>query len=103
VSSLAQTALVGAVRVYRFALSPWLGSSCRFAPTCSAYALEALETHGAAIGAALTVGRIARCHPWCAGGIDTVPTGRPRLLSALLGRAALADTVQPSPAETTRP
>ena len=99
-SSWPQAALVGAVRAYRFALSPWLGSACRFAPTCSAYALEALETHGAALGAALTVGRLGRCHPWCAGGFDPVPAKRPGLLSALLGRATRGDTVQPTPAET---
>jgi len=99
-SSLAQAALAGAVRAYRFVLSPWLGNSCRFAPTCSAYALEAIETHGAALGVALTVGRIGRCHPWCAGGVDPVPASRPGFLSALLGRAGPADTVQPAPAET---
>ena len=88
-----QAALIGAVRAYRFALSPWLGSACRFTPTCSAYALEALETHGAGLGVALSVGRIGRCHPWCAGGFDPVPARRPRLFSALLGRAAIADAV----------
>jgi len=90
-SSWPQAVLVGAVRAYRFALSPWLGSACRFEPTCSAYALEALEKHGAAAGAALTVGRIARCHPWCAGGIDPVPAARPRFFTGLLARAANAE------------
>jgi putative membrane protein insertion efficiency factor len=85
-----QAMLVGVVRAYRFFLSPWLGSACRFAPTCSAYALDALEMHGAALGTALTIGRIGRCHPWCAGGIDPVPVGTPRFFSALLGRAAHA-------------
>lgn len=98
-STWPQATLVGAVRAYRFALSPWLGNSCRFAPTCSAYALEALQTHGAALGVALSVGRIGRCHPWCAGGIDPVPARRPGFLSALLGRAALADT-PPATADT---
>ncbi|HEY2559193.1 MAG TPA: membrane protein insertion efficiency factor YidD [Caldimonas sp.] len=91
-----QAALIGLVRVYRFALSPWLGSACRFAPTCSAYALEALETHGATIGVALTVGRIGRCHPWCAGGIDPVPAAPPRFFTALLGRAPVAETAPPA-------
>ena len=90
-SSWPQAVLVGAVRAYRFALSPWLGSACRFEPTCSAYALEALEKHGAAAGAALAVGRIARCHPWCAGGIDPVPAARPRFFTRLLARAANAE------------
>jgi putative membrane protein insertion efficiency factor len=97
-SSWPQAVLVGAVRAYRFALSPWLGSACRFEPTCSAYALEALEKHGAAAGAALTVGRIARCHPWCAGGIDPVPAAPPRFFTGLLARAANAQPpAQPRP------
>lgn len=72
--------LTGLVRGYRFFLSPWLGSSCRFEPTCSAYSLEALEAHGAAAGTYLTLGRLVRCHPWCDGGHDPVPTHLPRLL-----------------------
>lgn len=83
-----QRLLIGLVRLYRFALSPWLGSSCRFEPTCSAYALEALSAHGAAAGSVLVVSRLARCHPWCAGGHDPVPAEPPRLFTALLGRAA---------------
>jgi len=71
--SCPQAALIGAVRAYRFFLSPWLGNACRFEPTCSAYALEALGRHGAGAGLALTVGRIGRCHPWCQGGFDPVP------------------------------
>ena len=86
-SSLPQAALMGAVRAYRFFLSPWLGSACRFEPTCSAYALEALARHGAAAGTALTFGRIARCHPWCDGGLDPVPASPPPLFTALLRRA----------------
>ncbi len=65
--------LIGLVRAYRLALKPWLGSACRFEPTCSAYALEALQRHGAARGAALGAWRLARCHPWCDGGLDPVP------------------------------
>lgn len=76
--------LIGLVKGYRFLLSPWLGSACRFTPTCSAYSLEALERHGAAVGSYLTVARLARCHPWCDGGIDSVPDQPPRLLSRLL-------------------
>jgi putative membrane protein insertion efficiency factor len=70
---LPQRLLIAIVQAYRLLLSPWLGSGCRFSPTCSAYALTALEQHGAAYGSALTVWRIARCHPWCAGGLDPVP------------------------------
>lgn len=85
-TSLPQRLLMATVRSYRFLLSPWLGSSCRFEPTCSAYALQALERHGAAAGTALTVGRIARCHPWCAGGHDPVPAAPPRLFTSLWSR-----------------
>jgi putative membrane protein insertion efficiency factor len=91
-----QAALIGAVRGYRFFLSPWLGSACRFAPTCSAYALEALDRHGAAAGLALTVGRIGRCHPWCAGGLDPVPASPPRLFTALLGHERRATAARAS-------
>ena len=61
------------VRAYRLVGSPWLGRACRFDPTCSAYALEALERHGAVRGGWLALRRIARCHPWGGSGIDDVP------------------------------
>lgn len=67
-------ALMALVRGYRLLLSPWLGSGCRFTPTCSAYALEALERHGALRGSGLTAWRLVRCGPWCAGGHDPVPS-----------------------------
>lgn len=76
--------LMALVRAYRFFLSPWLGSACRFEPTCSLYALEALRQHGALTGSRLTVGRLLRCHPWCAGGHDPVPLQPPRLFTRLL-------------------
>jgi putative membrane protein insertion efficiency factor len=76
--------LVGGVRLYRLLLSPWLGNACRFEPTCSVYAIGALEQHGAFVGSAMAVGRIARCHPWCAGGLDPVPAEPPRLFRALI-------------------
>jgi len=66
------------VRGYRLLLSPWIGSACRFEPTCSVYSLQALEQHGAAAGSYLTVRRLARCHPWCEGGLDPVPQELPR-------------------------
>jgi uncharacterized protein len=65
--------LIQLVQAYRLLLSPWLGSACRFEPTCSIYALQALETHGAGHGSYLILRRLARCHPWCAGGLDPVP------------------------------
>ncbi|GAA4426956.1 membrane protein insertion efficiency factor YidD [Acidovorax lacteus] len=70
--------LIGIVRAYRLLLSPWLGSACRFEPTCSVYSLQALERHGAAAGSYLTLRRLARCHPWCDGGLDPVPDELPR-------------------------
>jgi putative membrane protein insertion efficiency factor len=75
--------LMGVVRAYRFFLSPWLGSACRFTPTCSLYALQALEQHGAAAGSYLAARRLLRCHPMCAGGHDPVPDQPPRLFSFL--------------------
>jgi len=71
------------VRGYRLLLSPWLGSSCRFEPTCSAYALQALDTHGAAAGTYMTVHRLMRCQPWCQGGHDPIPEQAPHLFTAL--------------------
>jgi uncharacterized protein len=72
--NLPQRLLLAFVRSYRLLLKPWLGNTCRFEPTCSAYALQALSQHGAARGGALAAWRIARCHPLCAGGCDPVPT-----------------------------
>ncbi|MBB5222883.1 hypothetical protein HNP73_002830 [Amaricoccus macauensis] len=65
------------VRAYRLVLSPWVGHSCRFQPTCSAYALEALGRHGALRGSWLTARRLCRCHPWGASGFDPVPPQGP--------------------------
>ena len=70
---LPRQALMLVVRAYRLLLSPSLGSACRFEPTCSAYALQALERHGAAQGSYLCLRRLVRCHPWCDGGHDPVP------------------------------
>ncbi len=61
------------IRAYRLVLSPWLGLNCRFLPTCSAYAIEALEAHGALRGGWLAVRRILRCHPAGGSGYDPVP------------------------------
>lgn len=81
--------LIAMVRGYRLLLSPSLGNACRFAPTCSAYAIDALSEHGAALGTALALGRIARCHPWCAGGLDPVPPRPLRLFTSLLARTSV--------------
>jgi uncharacterized protein len=66
-------ALVFLVRAYQVGLSPLLPASCRYYPSCSAYAIQALEKHGAARGGWLAVKRILRCHPFHAGGFDPVP------------------------------
>ncbi len=71
-SALQKTAL-SIIRAYRYFLSPWLGFHCRFQPTCSGYAKEALQRHGVYKGAYLSLRRVLRCHPWHPGGIDFVP------------------------------
>ena len=76
--------LIGLVKAYRLLLSPWLGNSCRFEPTCSVYAVGALERHGALAGSYLTVKRLGRCGPWCEGGHDPVPLQPPALFSRLI-------------------
>ena len=65
--------LLGLIAVYRRLISPLLGPHCRFAPSCSAYAAEAIRTHGGLRGGWMAVKRVARCHPWSAGGVDRVP------------------------------
>ena len=61
------------VRVYQWTLRPFIGAHCRFEPSCSAYAIEALQTHGAVRGAGLSARRVLRCNPWNEGGLDPVP------------------------------
>jgi hypothetical protein len=78
-----QQLLILLVRGYRLLLKPWLGNACRFEPTCSAYALQALQEHGALVGSSLAGARLLRCHPWCDGGCDPVPAQAPRLFSRL--------------------
>jgi putative membrane protein insertion efficiency factor len=65
--------LVWILRAYQLVLSPMLGQNCRFYPSCSSYAIEALQVHGAARGSALAARRVCRCHPWNDGGFDPVP------------------------------
>lgn len=68
-----KTLLLALLRIYQYLLSPWVGQHCRFHPTCSEYAREAIETHGTLRGAWLAARRLSRCHPWHAGGLDPVP------------------------------
>ena len=65
--------LLAALRVYQTVLSPWLGNQCRFYPTCSEYARQAVEAHGSLRGSGLAVKRLCKCHPWHPGGFDPVP------------------------------
>jgi uncharacterized protein len=67
------------IRLYQLTLSPLLGPACRFYPSCSQYALEAVERFGVARGAYLTLARLGRCHPWHPGGFDPVPPAQARL------------------------
>ncbi|MCW5222818.1 membrane protein insertion efficiency factor YidD [Verminephrobacter aporrectodeae] len=93
-----QRLLIGLVKGYRCFLSPWLGSACRFEPTCSAYAQQALAQHGAAAGSHLALRRLLRCHPWCDGGHDPVPPQplpRGKRLFSRLG----SSRIQPSSAK----
>ena len=68
-----QHLLVGLIRCYQLLLSPFLGNQCRFTPTCSQFAREAVEQHGALKGSWMAMRRVARCHPWHPGGHDPVP------------------------------
>jgi putative membrane protein insertion efficiency factor len=72
--SRTQRVLVALIGGYRRAISPLLPSACRFHPSCSAYAADAIVTHGTLRGISLAAMRLLRCHPWCEGGIDPVPS-----------------------------
>ena len=81
---------VALIRFYQLAISPWTASSCRFYPSCSQYALIAIERHGILRGGWLAVRRLGRCHPWTPGGVDHVPPARHR------------DAALPTPSTPTR-
>jgi len=68
--------LIGLLRLYRLLISPLYGQVCRYYPSCSAYALEAVTVHGSVRGSWLAARRLARCHPWAPGGVDHVPPPR---------------------------
>jgi putative membrane protein insertion efficiency factor len=83
--------LVLLLRAYRAVISPLYGEVCRYYPSCSAYALEAVQTHGSVKGSWLAARRLARCHPWAAGGVDHVP---PAPASRGRDRAARCDHIE---------
>ncbi len=70
--------LIALIRVYQLFLSPLLGNHCRFYPSCSQYAREAIERHGVSRGVWLAIRRVLRCHPWHPGGVDPVPELSPK-------------------------
>ncbi len=69
---------IALIRLYQLTLSPIVGGGCRFLPSCSAYAIEAIRIHGALRGSGLAIRRISRCHPFGASGLDPVPPSRPK-------------------------
>ena len=85
-------ALASLVRAYQLLSGGWTAPTCRFVPSCSEYALLALERHGAGVGSVLTLARIGRCAPWCAGGHDPVPAEPPRLFRRWLQSKPLRST-----------
>ena len=97
---LPRQALMLLVRGYRLLLKPWLGNACRFEPSCSQYALDALQQHGAGGGSLLTVTRLLRCHPWCDGGCDPVPAQFP--YSVNRARGLFTRLVHPTADDPTR-
>jgi putative membrane protein insertion efficiency factor len=82
INTLGKASLLGLLRVYRFSLSPALGPACRFEPTCSVYAQEAIERFGALKGSTLALRRLLRCHPFSRGGLDPVPLSAPTVIRA---------------------
>lgn len=72
-AAMSKGALLALIRAYQYVLSPWVGGSCRYWPTCSDYAREAIELHGALKGGWMMLTRLARCHPYGRGGVDPVP------------------------------
>jgi putative membrane protein insertion efficiency factor len=98
--SLPRQLLLLLVRGYRLLLKPWLGNACRFEPTCSEYALQALRRHGALRGSALAGTRLLRCHPWCEGGCDAVPSRWPDSARGLFVRRPHAEGAAPAERHT---
>lgn len=90
-TSRAARALMAPIRFYQRFISPGLPPSCRYSPSCSSYAVESLQTHGALRGSWLAIRRVGRCHPWHAGGYDPVPPVRER--AGRLGSSASVNSL----------
>jgi len=88
--------VVTLLRVYRAVVSPMYGQTCRFYPSCSAYALEAVEVHGVLRGGWLALRRLGRCHPWNPGGVDPVPPAKGRAIRGGSDGSPESDTDAPS-------
>lgn len=84
--------LIGLIRAYQLIVSPWLGPTCRYYPSCSAYGLQAVRTHGALVGFALAAWRVLRCNPFSHGGIDEVPPVGSSLFRRRAGGAVTSPT-----------
>jgi len=93
--------LIGLLKFWRLAISPLYGDVCRYYPSCSAYALRAVQFHGAVKGSYYTVRRLMRCHPWTAGGYDPVP-GTPEFHEEMREQAKTAATMYTGPVEPGR-
>ncbi len=89
-------ALIGLLKAYRLVISPLYGNVCRYYPSCSAYALRAVQVHGAVRGSWLAARRLGRCHPWAPGGYDPVP-GTPEWAEEFGGARTMERTVTTTP------
>ncbi len=72
-TSLVARFLIALIKCYQYLLSPFIGQQCRFSPSCSQYAIDAIKKYGGIKGCYFSIKRLARCHPWCAGGHDPIP------------------------------
>ena len=93
IADIPKHALVTLIRVYKYVVSPLLPSACRYVPTCSDYAMEAIDRHGMVLGTVMAGARLVRCHPWARGGFDPVP-----LVGVPASSAGARDLISRSPA-----
>ena len=92
-TSLPAKVLIAPIRFYQRFITPYTPATCRYYPTCSAYAVTALRTHGAVVGTGLTIWRLLRCNPWSSGGIDHVPA-KGQLWHGTCGRSDFARSIR---------